>query len=1372
MEARMEVRMEDYKEKPMALRIEELVALPIQIAEQLRKGVELEVDSDFKQESANMKKQVDTVVHLLRKAIRFSSSNSGVLYEKPTKLIMLRLTISLQRALGLVNKSRRSHSILKRAVTTSITNNSSADFRQVNLWLESSIGDVTWLLDISATGAAREQFAGLPPIACTEPVLGLIWEQVSTLRFGTPQEKADAASTLGDLAEDSRRNSKIIIQEGALPLLLRLLNIGTAEGQESAAKALGQLARDRECVDALRKEGASFVFVRLLDKHAQVSVKAQRNIAWTISRLASHDEEAKNQLASLGAIQLLVAFLARDTIMDRRSSEILVPNQSLGARTGSVQLIGHMRSSTVHALDQGFSDNFQGNESSEPDEMKLMLKTEAVHALWKLAADNIKNSTLITDTCALLCFAKLIKTGQGKLKFYSIMALMEIAAAAERNQELRTAAFNINSAATKAVVNCLVVVIQQEADSEPHAPCVKALGSLAHIFRVPANQQVRALTMALRSHHTMVAAEGVIALSKFVNENNYLKKEHTKTIFEEGATHRLIEILVTSCTDPNTQAISKLECCQLDSSCAHSVKDPLRSVGVGDDLSASTSSPCENKFVNKGCAHNLESEIKGDQDLQSPLKNPKVSPMMQQQPSTKFKQEMADIVNAYGLAPISPNVRCAIGKAVQAIGNQTISPSIHGIKPGEIVVAGRFITCSGHLQLLFLDPGSASRVVGVGLDYCSVLLDDSSKIVVVGCNKVEWRDWWIDATNKKSFETVSVQTCLKFDHDEGGLSHEEILSDQDMVRKFGVAFSGTHGNVQAPHRGSLVLKDTIRPIFWGLRRFFGMLEKGQLTHIDLVGEGNGDHIAQEDTMDEPRFNFASRDDVVDGAHDLRQTDSGIRGNIGGCESGEDNLENPKDTGNVEHNKHGVLDTSDGAFGVGNGGGPDEPNEGDRNEHPDTITTDLAGVSVIDNYNDGNDASSDLCCWGHWCCFSKRPKRQKHEPIHNTVTVTADHNRGSTVETFVHDEEPANSHHDEGGTSSCIGNSQKEGNVNEEDDDILKFQDNVAIGNHVHANEQEEMELAGGDNLLSGSLEVIVYAPAGGWDESAQLEDGKPEIDNLLESSIKPKFVFHFTKSNASKEISIRTNVRFSLHNTGLQFDDKNQDRFGWFHNNLRMSLGGLATTTALDEGYDVVNVDTAAKTSIKSSSSSTPAPINIDIEAGFKTFFMVKGNRNLSATRTTLVEQSHEIGGLRVLNGFRVRDVSSDHRLSTLAYNFLFFNPQLLEKAAWDPAARFDLMQYGICPTTSPTMVGKWVVLGEEENAPYTFEASRVFGEKRKKGIEHMISQKYKRRLLVNHAMTHMHTFQKGRATKTGVGWVHGQGLTVIYGEYKTDVQT
>jgi hypothetical protein len=220
-----------------------------------------------------------------------------------------------------------------------------------------------------------------------------------------------------------------------------------------------------------------------------------------------------------------------------------------------------------------------------------------------------------------------------------------------------------------------------------------------------------------------------------------------------------------------------------------------------------------------------------------------------------------------------------------------------------------------------------------------------------------------------------------------------------------------------------------------------------------------------------------------------------------------------------------------------------------------------------------------------------------------------------------------------------------------------------------------------------------------------------------------------------------------------------------------MSLGGLASSTILDEGYRVVNVDPVAKTSFKSSLSSTSAPHNLHIQGGLKTFFMLKWNKNLSATQTTLGEQNHEIG-LQVLNGFRVRDESSDDKLSSRAYNFLFFNPQLLEKAALEPVGRSDLTPYGICTTTSPTMEGKWVVLGKEENAPYTFEASRVFGEKRKKGIEHMVSQKYERILLVNHAMTHMHTFQNRRATKTGVGWVHGPGLTVRPGEYKRNLQT
>jgi hypothetical protein len=47
-----------------------------------------------------------------------------------------------------------------------------------------------------------------------------------------------------------------------------LLKEGTVSGQEAAARALGQLARDQEHVKAMRAEGVSAVFTHILGNHA------------------------------------------------------------------------------------------------------------------------------------------------------------------------------------------------------------------------------------------------------------------------------------------------------------------------------------------------------------------------------------------------------------------------------------------------------------------------------------------------------------------------------------------------------------------------------------------------------------------------------------------------------------------------------------------------------------------------------------------------------------------------------------------------------------------------------------------------------------------------------------------------------------------------------------------------------------------------------------------------------------------------------------------------------------------------------------------------------------------------------------------------
>jgi len=561
----MEAKMDAYKLEHMELRIEDLLSFPMQISEQVRKGVE-EADS-FKQECTDMNKKVERVVQLLRQAARFSSANSAGLYERPTRRIMPEVTKSLERALVLVKKCKRS-GILKRVMT--ITN--TTDFKKANLLLENSIGDVTWLLNISASGEDRSEYSGLPPIASTDPVLALVWEQVSIVHVGTPEEKAEAAANLSSLAKDNERNVKIIIEEGGVPPLLRLLKEGTVSGQEAAARALGQLARDQERIKAMRQEGSSAVFVHILGNHvASMKVQVgvyynllclcplcvreklcdlqfyslcmceressdsfvtllfgpwQSEVAWAISQFASQDEEAQKELASLGAIRLLVALLAHDLIEDTISFKLSNKSTSihsivktmgeqkvvaggrtwggqasmkdvlthqagddldtnletaeLGLKPGSV--FTHVSSSTC-SQNGGYSSRqasavHQGSWHHQDTEIdptvKLMLKAEAAHALCKLAANNVKNSKLITDTRALLCFAKLVETGDRMVKYNSIMAIMEIAAEAEQDKELRRAAFKTNSAAVKAVVESLLHVLEREAN-EPDLQVCKTL---------------------------------------------------------------------------------------------------------------------------------------------------------------------------------------------------------------------------------------------------------------------------------------------------------------------------------------------------------------------------------------------------------------------------------------------------------------------------------------------------------------------------------------------------------------------------------------------------------------------------------------------------------------------------------------------------------------------------------------------------------------------------------------------------------------------------------------------------------------------------------------------------------------------------------
>jgi hypothetical protein len=236
--------------------VEGILASQIRMSEGVRHAVK-EVGF-FKQECLELDRKVNSLASLLNQAVHFSIMNPAGLYESPTQQIAREVGKTLERALGLVKKCRWSGML-----QCVITNTRVSDFQKVNLSLNNSIANVQYLLNISASREDHPIHIGLPPIAYHDPVLSIVWDNVSIVHVGNAEEKAQRASYLADIAKDSHIAS-IICEEGGVPPLLRLLREGTPGGQEEAARALGYLAADRHCVLRMQKDSAITFFVEIL----------------------------------------------------------------------------------------------------------------------------------------------------------------------------------------------------------------------------------------------------------------------------------------------------------------------------------------------------------------------------------------------------------------------------------------------------------------------------------------------------------------------------------------------------------------------------------------------------------------------------------------------------------------------------------------------------------------------------------------------------------------------------------------------------------------------------------------------------------------------------------------------------------------------------------------------------------------------------------------------------------------------------------------------------------------------------------------------------------------------------------------------------
>ncbi|XP_078445979.1 uncharacterized protein LOC144715012 [Wolffia australiana] len=503
----------------MADGVKQILQTPIQLADQVTKLAD-DVHSSFRADCAELKSKTERLAELLRQAARAD------LCERPTRRIMDNTEQVLDKALALVCKCREAHGLVKRVFTII----PSAAFKKMSSLLENSIGDVSWLLRVSATGDDDGAgYLGLPPIASNEPILCLIWEQIAKLNNGSLDERADAAASLVSFARDNERYGKLIVEEGGVALLLRLIKEGRSDGQESAARAIGLLARDAESVDQMLLAGAVTVVSKILKEGP---MKVQAAVAWAVAELAAAQPKCQDLFAQTNVIRLLVGHLAFETLQEH--SKYSVPSKAK-LSIHSVVLANKQHISLSGASSKG--------RDLEDGETKAAMKAMAAKALWQLTKSNPAVSRAIAESRALLCFAALLEKGPHAVQYNSAMALMEIARVAEKDDELRRSAFKPNSPACRAVVDQLLRVVDRGEPGELLLPCVTAIGCLSRTFRATETRVIGPLVRLLDEREDQVAREAAVALGKFACTGNYLHVDHCKAIIAAGGAGHLVQLV-------------------------------------------------------------------------------------------------------------------------------------------------------------------------------------------------------------------------------------------------------------------------------------------------------------------------------------------------------------------------------------------------------------------------------------------------------------------------------------------------------------------------------------------------------------------------------------------------------------------------------------------------------------------------------------------------------------------------------------------------------------------------------------------------------------------------------------------------------------
>jgi hypothetical protein len=572
-----------------------MLTKPIQLADLVAQQAGYQC---LRTDCTELRSRAKKLAELLRQAAR------AELYERPAARVMADTERALHKAAGMAARCFQSHSRLRRFFTL----NPVSGLPRTLALLDTALEDIAWLIRISSPQDDDDgDLRGLPNIAQNEPVLGMIWDNIARLHTGGLAARADAAATLASLANGNSHFAKYIIEEDGVAPLVKLLKEGTDEGQEAAVTALGLLCRDEDSVEKLLHSGVCSVFAAALK---DPPMRVQAAVADAIASLARHSQKCQDLFAQSNAVRHLVTHLASGTIKEhsRYSVGVNGSRNTVTAAAAATTPLGNLHSvvlaesgsvrqgepgsstngnqppnpletstgqqraranqmqsvvqsamaatntTTIGVMPPGARPQLSSNGSSgrgsreaEDPATKAPLKAMAAKALWMLARGHVGVCKSITESRALLCFARLLQSGDGgagtDLQLYSAMAIMEITRVAEHNLALRQSAFKPSATAAKAVVEQLLRIVRKGDDDGLLLPCVTALGCLSRTFTASETRVIGPLVELLDDREIPVMKEAVVALTKFACTENHLHVNHCKAIVDAGGARHLVQLV-------------------------------------------------------------------------------------------------------------------------------------------------------------------------------------------------------------------------------------------------------------------------------------------------------------------------------------------------------------------------------------------------------------------------------------------------------------------------------------------------------------------------------------------------------------------------------------------------------------------------------------------------------------------------------------------------------------------------------------------------------------------------------------------------------------------------------------------------------------